>query len=350
MVPGVFSWLEKTNLSKKVFLAVGHGRRPDGVMDPGATLGSSTEQNQGDPIVRAARDRLVALGVTVRTVLAGGPDFSGAASQANSWGADVAVEVHHDWSGAPRGCFGHWYPGSSQGKALADAMRDAVVGGLSYPHRADWHRERNLAWVRLTNMPSVLWECDRIGSVNDHAAYGRALANGIAAYLGITTSPEPEPEEEDIFDMARNIWYSHYVPRDAEEPQVIPAGETRAIQFSQSSNENVSPDNQYVSWLFSVNGPRRLLTGSAFVRVEPADGSEPGAYYLFPGRAPDGNSSHDLDGVTRYLGMEHDQERCAMPLPVLTAVDGTRCRLYLTAYDKDLHVTGCRVTGLDTAL
>lgn len=183
-------------MSKKAaYISVGHGRRSSGVMDPGATTadGRRSEQSEGSPIARACAARLRELGVTVRLNDAGGPDFAGAAAEANRWGADVAVEIHHDWHGAPRGCFGFWYPGSRNGQRLANAIRDALVDELDYPHRAADHRARNLAWCRLTRMPAVLWECDRIGEVRDHAAYGRAMAHGIARYLGVTVTGTSSP-------------------------------------------------------------------------------------------------------------------------------------------------------------
>src|SRR5690606_30655650 len=96
----------------RAYISVGHGRRSSGVMDPGATTadGRKSEQSEGSPIARACAARLRELGVTVKLNDAGGPDFAGAAAEANRWGADVAVEIHHDWHGAPRGCFGFWYP------------------------------------------------------------------------------------------------------------------------------------------------------------------------------------------------------------------------------------------------
>lgn len=180
----------------KVYLAVGHGRRPDGTNDPGATSGSATEQNQGDPIVRAAAAALRDAGVEVKHQVKGDPNFVGYTAAANEWGADVAVSVHHDWEGAPRGAFGFWFPGSAQGKALADAMLDAV-DDAGFPLRPSWHKERgNLWFLRKTRMTAVLWECDRVGSVKDHDAYGRALAAGIVAYgaahLGLD-APDREP-------------------------------------------------------------------------------------------------------------------------------------------------------------
>lgn len=173
----------------KVLIAVGHGRTPSGSLDPGTTSGSKTEQSEGDPIVVAAAKRLRDLGIEVRAIRAGGPNWQGAAQDANAWGADCAVEVHHDWERAPRGGFAHWFPGSTEGKRLADAIRDAVAEAGVTGHRRDWHRARNLGFNRTTSMPALLWECDRIGTVQDHVAYGRAIADGISVWGGIDLTP-----------------------------------------------------------------------------------------------------------------------------------------------------------------
>ena len=185
----------------KVFLAVGHGRRPNGTMDPGATLGAATEQNQGAPIVAAAAQRLRDFGVTVKAQKAGDPNFVGYTKAANDWGAGLAVSVHHDWSKAPRGAFGFWHPNSRQGKRLADSLYKAVESA-GFPMRPSWHKAHSqLHFLNNTKMPAVLWECDRIGSVTDHQGYGRALADGILDYLGIdVTQPDPQPDPE-VDDM-----------------------------------------------------------------------------------------------------------------------------------------------------
>jgi hypothetical protein len=181
----------------KVYIAVGHGRRPNGTYDPGATAGKATEQNQGDPIVQAAAKRLRDLGVTVRAQRAGDANFVGYTREANEWDADLAVSVHHDWSGAPRGAFGFWYPGSTQGKRLADAIYRSVEAA-GFPMRPSWHKSHSrLYFLNNTRMPAVLWECDRVGQVTDHVRYGRALADGIARYLGIALNPPPATSVED---------------------------------------------------------------------------------------------------------------------------------------------------------
>ena len=202
----------------KVYIAVGHGRKPDGTNDPGATSATATEQNQGDPIVRAAAAALRKVpGVEVKHQTKGDPNFLGYTREANDWGADVAVSVHHDWSGAPRGAFGLWFPGSELGESLANELLDAV-DAAGFPLRRNAHAARgNLHFLRRTTMPAVLWECDRVGQVRDHVGYGEALAAGILAWgakhRGLETdvapsAPAPKPSPAPAPAPARNTGWT----------------------------------------------------------------------------------------------------------------------------------------------
>jgi N-acetylmuramoyl-L-alanine amidase len=182
-------------VKKHVLVAVGHGRRPNGVIDPGACLRASVcEQPEGDPIVSTITNQLRAHNVEVTVVPAGGPNYVGTTELANQLGVDFILEIHHDWSGAPRGMFGFWFPGSVKGQRMANAIRDELLKALNYPHRANWHRANDTLYIlRRTRMPAVLWECDRIGSVADKVKYGRAVANGVLNGLGIGIAPPPKP-------------------------------------------------------------------------------------------------------------------------------------------------------------
>lgn len=179
-----------------VLVAVGHGRRPTGTFDPGACVPGTgrCEQQEGDPVVAAVTNTLRGLGLTVREVRLGGPNFVGAANLANRLGVRAAVEIHHDWIGAPRGAGGFWYPGSGPGKLLSDAILERVLRANLAIKRNDLHRGRNLGWTRMTNMPAVLWELDRIGTVSRKVDYGVAVATGIADFLGVRVTPDA-PED-----------------------------------------------------------------------------------------------------------------------------------------------------------
>lgn len=195
----------------KVYLAVGHGRQPSGVVDPGATSadGSATEQNQGAPIVASAAAALSRVpGVQVRAQGEGDPNFVGYTAEAIEWGADVLVSVHHDWRGAPRGAFGFWHSSAAHSKRLADRLF-AQVKAAGLPMRPRHHTARDGLYVlsrparKRPRMASVLWECDRIGEVEDLAGYGELLAAGIVEHgrreglLPKDTEVPPPAEPED---------------------------------------------------------------------------------------------------------------------------------------------------------
>ena len=194
----------------KVFLAVGHGVKPGGTYDPGASGSGLTEQSAGDVIVRAAASYLSARGVTVRhEAYQNDPNYIGTTAAANAWGADFVVEVHHDWSGAPIGAFGHWV--SSAGKALADDIQQRV-GDAGFPLRPDWHKRRtDLYILKNTNAPCVLYECGRIGQPGlrtraDLERMGRAIARGVLRHLGIAERFETQEEELLMDDAVKHAF------------------------------------------------------------------------------------------------------------------------------------------------
>lgn len=175
----------------KVYLAVGHGHRDGGKFDPGAVSadGRWHEQDAGDVIVAEAARLLRARGATVKDeAFQDDPNFPGTARDANRWGADIMVSVHHDWSGAPEGAFGHWY--TDAGKAIGDAVQ-RQVGRAGFPLRNTWHKRRtDLTVLKATNMPALLYEVGRIGQPDlrtepDLKRMGAAVAGGIADHLNL---------------------------------------------------------------------------------------------------------------------------------------------------------------------
>lgn len=178
----------------RVYLAVGHGRRDNGLFDPGAVGGGWNEQTAGDPIVAEAARTLTAAGFDVlQEAYRDDPNFRGTVRAANAWGADVLVSVHHDWVGAPVGAFGHWV--SPAGREVADAIQ-AAVGAAGFPLRPSWHKRRtDLYLLNRSNMPTCLYEAGRIGqdeldTEEELRAMGRAIAAGIADWAGAPLDDE----------------------------------------------------------------------------------------------------------------------------------------------------------------
>lgn len=181
---------------KDVYVAVGHGRRDNGVFDPGA-LGDDGryEHYEAAEVVAEVIEGLERSGLTFdhEDHGSGGPEdpnFSGSIRNVNAGSYRCAVEVHFDWAKAPEGGFGFWI--SDEGKKLADRVFSRWSrNGLDT--RPEWHRERgNLAFLNRTKPPALLWECGRVRDfprdVNE--LMGESIAAGICDYLGREYIPQ----------------------------------------------------------------------------------------------------------------------------------------------------------------
>jgi hypothetical protein len=209
----------RTDVSRHVYLAVGHGRRPDGTMDSGAVSkdGRKSEQSEGAIIVGHLARYLRSAGVRVTAQSQGDPNFagrSGYTQTANRLGVDLALTIHHDWHQAPRGFFCHWAGGAgttveragreATNRRAADALY-AAVKDAGFPMRPSWHKRRtDLTFTTRTTVPAVLVECDRIGEVTDHCGLAEAIGRGVLDFLGLppTEDDEMTPEQEAKLDRA----------------------------------------------------------------------------------------------------------------------------------------------------
>lgn len=210
----------------RVFLAVGHGLRPNDTFDPGAVGNGWSEQDAGDIIVHEAANLLRDVGVKVKDEAhRDDPNYVGTTHDANVWNADFVVTIHHDWLGAPEGAFGHWI--SPAGKALADDIQQAV-GEAGYPLRSDWHKRRtDLYILKNTEAPCVLYECGRIGqdgldTEDGLKKMGRAIAQGIARHLDVDLEKGgimATLDNDDLVSIARVVWgykgWNDDYPQDA---------------------------------------------------------------------------------------------------------------------------------------
>ena len=190
----------------RIYLANGHGIKPSGTYDPGASGGGWTEQSAGDTIVSLAAAKLRDWGVDVKDeAYKDDPNYIGSARAANDWGADYLVAIHHDWNQAPAGHFGHWY--SEAGHSLADDIRDAM-NDAGFPHRADWHKRRTELYVLShTDAPAALYEVGRIGDYSREQLQqiGMAVAEGIATHIELDITTEEEPDMSAEHDLLVSI-------------------------------------------------------------------------------------------------------------------------------------------------
>lgn len=184
----------------KVYLAVGHGLKPNGTFDPGAVSGPVTEQTSGDVIVKEAARLLRAAGVSVvDEAFTDDPNFVGSAAAANKWGADFTVAVHHDWTGGFE-AHGFWYPGSAEGEKLCRAII-AQMKKRAIKVRDGSVKGRDLYILRKTTMPATLIEVGRIGDPSidtdaERRQMGAIIAEGVAAHIGVALDPPAPPKVE----------------------------------------------------------------------------------------------------------------------------------------------------------
>lgn len=92
-------------------------------------------------------------------------------AQANDWGADLYIDMHHNAAGvifSGGGVEAFCYPGSVEGKKYRDAIYEAVVaaGGLK-GNRVSPLQEKKFDSLSLTKMPAVLIEYGYMDSKTD---------------------------------------------------------------------------------------------------------------------------------------------------------------------------------------
>lgn len=202
----------------KVYYAVGHGVRSDGSQDPGAG-GEWDEQEAGDVIV-AEMARLTAQYRDVAVfseAYTNDPNYQGTPRDADEWGADLIVSIHHDCSTCASGMFAYHDPDDRRGsRALSDSIRDAVVDA-GFPHNSNHHGARdNLGLLNESvrrGMACVLVEVGRIGQpeINTDAKRRRmaaAIVAGVVSHLGIEEDedmPITDAEWKRLRKMMRDV-------------------------------------------------------------------------------------------------------------------------------------------------
>ncbi|HEV8650909.1 MAG TPA: N-acetylmuramoyl-L-alanine amidase [Actinomycetes bacterium] len=194
----------------KVFVAPGHGRKPDGVFDPGAVGHAGgkqfVEHDFNTKVANALAAALRRCGVEVVLEDGGGnhdPNFIGSTKAANASGADYAVEVHHNATEDHRGTGSEVVVNdraSAANKQLAKAMAAAMASALGIRNRGVVARDRE-HFNREATMPACIPECAFVDSTTDQAvldqpSYAATVAEAICeplcGFLGVAFSPPSE--------------------------------------------------------------------------------------------------------------------------------------------------------------
>lgn len=183
-------------MSKRCYIAVGHGQAKGGKYQPGAVdpATKTQEHQEAHRVVEVIRQALLRSGVDHYSESDSGPshdpNYQESAKAVNAGKYDLAIEVHFDAFNQPEGGFGIYT--SSKGRDFTHkiAERWKAAGLKLRPHQ-----DRNdLYFLNATNCPAVIWECDRIGPQKPSdwiLAAGEAIAAGICDYLGVPNYVAP---------------------------------------------------------------------------------------------------------------------------------------------------------------
>lgn len=201
----------------KVYLDPGHGGA-----QPGAVK-YVVEKDVNLVQALACRDYLIANGVQVKMSRTGdtNTDIGRSCSEANAWGADIAVSIHNNAGGGDG--FEVYYGIGSTIKGslgLATYIEQEVVKIGQNTRGKKVRRGKNgdyYQFIRQTKMPSIICEGAFVDNKTDVAiidtkaeqqAFGYAYARGILKYLGIAdkglnggkTEPKPTPSKPAVVD------------------------------------------------------------------------------------------------------------------------------------------------------
>lgn len=198
-------------MKKKIFLAPGHGMTPQGVFDSGTIY-------KGLPLVKGKETIVLEHTLNVQVVdylapmlepyfrveveahgapgrRAHDPNYVGTVNTINrDPSIDVAIEIHHEWTRAPKGGFGI-IPKRPMKYNLMDMAKLIESGykkletvstdpllirpGGSYIDR------RGLYFLRRPTVPSFIWECDLVGVYSpwNLMQKAKAITFGIASFF-----------------------------------------------------------------------------------------------------------------------------------------------------------------------
>lgn len=177
----------------KVYIGVGHGGS-----DPGAVK-YLVEKDVNLKMALACRDYLKSAGVEVKISRTTDKDSSIASkvSEANSWGADLALDIHNNAGGGDGAEVYHsivYGTGATLAKNILSEIEKIGQNSRGAKIKPDNNGTDYFGFIRLTSMPAVITEAVFVDNKADAAqadtdaeckAFGVAIAKGILKTLGI---------------------------------------------------------------------------------------------------------------------------------------------------------------------
>ena len=199
--PPALASCRKGGVEVDAYIGIGHGLRPDGVFDPGATFGGLEEHDLAVSVVDAYADAMRGAGVKVEDESHSGsghdPNFIGSARRANELRVKYADEVHFN-AGGGTGVEVLVHPRSSAAnKKACRAIAAGIADILGLPLRRDrgLFLATGFGFLTGTNMPSAIIEVAFVDTAADRRAIRRkdaleevgiGIARARLAFLGVT--------------------------------------------------------------------------------------------------------------------------------------------------------------------
>lgn len=184
-------------MSKKVYVGIGHGGS-----DPGAVANGFKEKDLTLSIGKYCNERLKQYGIETKISRTTDIDSSinSKVAASNSFGADVCMDIHIN-AGGGDGSEVYYSHTSANGKKLAQSIVSAMsaIGQNTRGIKTKLDSNGNdwFGMIRMTDAPAVLVECAFIDNKTDiqiinteakRKAFGYAIADGVAKYLGVKLS------------------------------------------------------------------------------------------------------------------------------------------------------------------
>lgn len=181
-------------MAKKVYIGVGHGGS-----DPGAVANGFKEKDLNLAVATYCTAYLKARGVLVKQSRTNDSEvwLNQRIREANAFGADLAVDIHHN-AGGGDGAEVYHTKYFGKGHTLAkNILNEMVKIGQNSRGTKVKKNDSNydyFGFIRLTDMPAVLAECAFVDNKTDikvvdtakeQKAMGEAIAKGILKTLGI---------------------------------------------------------------------------------------------------------------------------------------------------------------------
>lgn len=198
-------------MSKTIAIQCGHGVSIDGSWDSGCVYKGHSEAALMLKITKAAVKYLRKSGVSVISDADHGNNKNMIADVrwANNVGCKLYVSIHCDYSGAPKGVMPLYVSGS--GKKLGKCLEKSIKKDLKMRSRGV--QKRTDLWeLNGTDMTACILET---GSIKGDLAtlkgkpdtYGKAIAKGICAYLGVAfkEGSKPKLKAKDTYRV-RKTW------------------------------------------------------------------------------------------------------------------------------------------------